>query len=375
MLSSKFTLLYVENDPCTIKKFQPILENITKELYIAKSAEEGLEFYLKYTPDIVLTGIGLPKMDGLDMARKIKSTDLHKPIGVLTHIEEISYLERAIDVGINEYIVKPVDDDEILKRAINHLAKNLEFDINIQKERQLLCQQAKIEAIVDILSNIAHQWRQPLSIISTAASGIKLQQEFNTLNDEVILHTSDEIIKTTKHLSEVIDTFRNVFNNKSTKELIDIKTLILKTMDMLKAKLYDYNIEIILQLDDIKARYSESEMFQVLLNILDNAKDSVLKNEDDERLIFIKLYKKDEQIYLNIYDNGGGISENAIERIFEPYFTTKHQSQDRGVSMYVTREIVTNNFKGNIHVENKNYTYNSKQYTGADILVSFPLTT
>ena len=219
MLSSKFTLLYVENDLCTIKKFQPILEDITKKLYIAKSAEEGLELYLKHSPDIVLTGIGLPKMDGLDMARKIKATDLHKPIGVLTHIEEVSYLERAIDVGINEYIVKPVNDDEILKRAINHLAKNLEFDINIQKERQLLCQQAKIEAIVDILSNIAHQWRQPLSIISTAASGIKLQQEFNTLNDEVILHTSDEIIKTTKHLSEVIDTFGNVFNNKSTKEL------------------------------------------------------------------------------------------------------------------------------------------------------------
>ena len=118
-----------------------------------------------------------------------------------------------------------------------------------------------------------------------------------------------------------------------------------------------------------------SELTQALLNILNNAKDALVENNvnEDDRVVLIRTYKKQNAAVIEIADSGGGISEQIQDKIFEPYFTTKHQSQGTGIGLYMTYEIVVKNFGGHIGVKNKEFIYENKHYFGAVFRILLPI--
>ncbi|MDZ7817519.1 MAG: HAMP domain-containing sensor histidine kinase [Aliarcobacter sp.] len=119
---------------------------------------------------------------------------------------------------------------------------------------------------------------------------------------------------------------------------------------------------------------SENEFKQILMNILNNAKDALMeKNIDKKRYIFIDLYFDEKDVYVKILDNAGGIDENIIDKVFEPYFTTKHQSIGTGIGLYMAEEIITKHMKGEISVSNKNFTHENIEYIGACFSLKLPI--
>ncbi|MGP2655661.1 PAS domain S-box protein [Malaciobacter sp. WC5094] len=267
---------------------------------------------------------------------------------------------------------EPYYNNNIVESVVVHVYDMTKFkeyeDDNLQKEK-LLIQQSKMAAMGEMLENIAHQWRQPLSVISTCTSGITLQKEFNTLTDEILDESLQKIMNTTSYLSNTIDDFKNFFERDKEKSVFNVSSLINKTIDLIEMSLSSSDIEICRQVDDtITIENYKNEFMQVLLNIINNAKDALILNKEmqnERKIIKIALYKNDDKVVLDIVDNAGGIPQNIQEKIFEPYFTTKHQSQGTGIGLFMTREIITKHMEGEIIVKNLDFDFEKKSYYGA----------
>jgi two-component system, NtrC family, C4-dicarboxylate transport sensor histidine kinase DctB len=259
---------------------------------------------------------------------------------------------------INKSLKKTVDDE---------VEKNY-------KKNKLLFQQSKMAAMGEMIGNIAHQWRQPLSMITTAASGIKLKSELGLLEDKEHKESLDSIIQTANYLSNTIDDFRYFFSPDRKKTHISSDELFKKIFKLLDAEYKSKNIQIIKNIYEIEIYTFENELIQVMINILNNAKDEFIKIKDyNNKYIFIDLYIEDKNIIIKIKDNAGGIPENIIDRIFEPYFTTKHQSQGTGIGLYMSAEIINKHLHGEILVSNCASVIKEKQYIGAEFTISIPL--
>ena len=266
------------------------------------------------------------------------------------------------------YTKRLKDLNIILQETVNDAV------IRNDEKNKIIFQQNKMAAIGDMIGNIAHQWRQPLSVITTAASSIKLKKELNILEDEEEKKSLTYIIDASNYLSNTIDDFQYYFSPDKSKNIFNTENLINKLEKLISVEFKENNIYLIKKIEKLEILNYENEILQVLINIVNNAKDEFKK--DDNKLIgyvFIDLYKEDESLIIKIKDNAGGINEEIIDRIFEPYFTTKHQSKGTGIGLYMSEEIILKHINGTLKVSNEKYTYLDKESFGACFEITIPL--
>lgn len=280
---------------------------------------------------------------------------------------EFTNIKNVADENYS-YLLKPLAS--IFGNVIN---QELQDELNISRE-QMLFQQSKMAAMGEMIGNIAHQWRQPLSAITTASSGMKLKQEYGMLTNEDIIDFNDSIITHANYLSKTIDDFRNFFKSSKELELFDIKKLVDNSIKLVESS-YKHNyidLEINIK-DNISLKGFLSEAIQALINILNNAKDAIMSNNPSQKVVIIEVYLENDSIVISIQDSGGGIPDKIKEKIFEPYFTTKHQSQGTGIGLYMSNEIISKHLNGKITVENMKFNYNNTECFGADFKIYLPI--
>ena len=243
----------------------------------------------------------------------------------------------------------------------------------IRRKENLLAEQTKLAAMGEMMGNIAHQWRQPLNIISITASGTKIKKELDLLTDEFLLDSLKQISDTTAHLSDTIDVFKDFFKDNKEKSLFNLSQNISNTLSLLESILKENRILVNLNLDnDIYIYNFANEFSQAIINILHNANDAI-KNKldaDDIRIINISTRQEKNKAIIEITDNAGGIAKDVIKKIFEPYFTTKHKYQGTGLGLYMTHKIIKMSMKGSISVSNKKVIFEDKTYKGANFRIS-----
>ncbi len=242
----------------------------------------------------------------------------------------------------------------------------------LKEKDHILSQQAKMVAMREMLESIAHQWRQPLSTISTAASGIKLEKEFNNLDDEKFNELMDVIVQNTLNLSATLDNFKNYFNTKNEKTVFELEKTVKKVLDLVGYRLNDEKIEVIVNLKDMRLEGLENELMQSLVNIINNSQEAFRKSSFDKRYIFIESFNQDDKMVIVIKDNANGIPQEILEHVFEPYFTTKHQSSGTGIGLYMAHEIITKHFNGTIMMQNCEFNYEHTAYKGAQTIITLP---
>ncbi|OUR69380.1 hypothetical protein A9Q76_09650 [Arcobacter sp. 31_11_sub10_T18] len=251
------------------------------------------------------------------------------------------------------------------------------IDITEVKEKdKLLFQQSKMASMGEMIGNIAHQWRQPLSTISTASSGMKFQKEFGELSDEDFVSCIDAIVKSTKYLSSTIDDFRNFFNADKEMKRFNLHDAIEKSLSLMESSIKSNFIHIEKDVNrQIFVFGYKNEFIQACMNILANSKDALLnKNLDDEnKVIFVSVKKAEERVLITIKDNAGGIASDIIGKICEPYFTTKHKSQGTGIGLYMTHQIISQHMNGELKVINEFVEYKGKKYKGAKFTISLKI--
>ncbi len=290
-------------------------------------------------------------------------------------------LEKIHDKPIEANILR--EDKTSFKALINIKDTNHNSQIfkiltivdvsEIRRKENLLAEQTKLAAMGEMMGNIAHQWRQPLNIISITASGTKIKKELDLLTDEFLLDSLKQISDTTAHLSDTIDVFKDFFKDNKEKSLFNLSQNISNTLSLLESILKENRILVNLNLDnDIYIYNFANEFSQAIINILHNANDAI-KNKldaDDIRIINISTRQEKNKAIIEITDNAGGIAKDVIKKIFEPYFTTKHKYQGTGLGLYMTHKIIKMSMKGSISVSNKKVIFEDKTYKGANFRIS-----
>ncbi|MGA1933446.1 ABC transporter substrate-binding protein [Arcobacter sp. YIC-464] len=272
---------------------------------------------------------------------------------------------------LNEKLNKKVEEKTQELQKINETLEQRikeEVEENLKKDR-LLARQSKMAAMGEMLENIAHQWRQPLSVISTGASGIKVKKEVNDLDDKFFFDTLDCIINSSNYLSHTIDDFRYFFKPQDEKVLFDIADTLEKTINLLNSKFEQEKISVIRSLENVEILGHETEFIQVFINILNNAKDALVSNIEENRVIFVEVKKRKNKTVVKIRDNAGGIKPKIMDKIFEPYFTTKHNSTGTGIGLYMCDQIISKYMNGLIDVTNKKFEYKNQKHKGAEFSV------
>ncbi|MGM0519759.1 MAG: PAS domain-containing sensor histidine kinase [Campylobacterota bacterium] len=246
-------------------------------------------------------------------------------------------------------------------------------EAKLKEQEQLIHQQSKMAAMGEMLENIAHQWRQPLSVISTIATGIVFKKEMNICDEKEEIEELKKINESTQYLSETINDFRDFLKANKPKVKFDLKTTVEKTLKLVSSKFKNRSIVTVLDVDYIEIYGVENELIQVLLNIFNNSKDALENKSLETKVIIIETKKYEKNITINIKDNAGGIKENIINRVFEPYFTTKHKSQGTGIGLYMSQEIIVKHFDGTIRCFNTNFEFENNSYTGVNFEISLPI--
>ncbi len=223
----------------------------------------------------------------------------------------------------------------------------------IREKEEIMIAQSRHAAMGEMISMIAHQWRQPLGIIAMGANNIILDVQLESITDEELLEVAQEILVETDYLSKTIDDFRNFFKPNKDIEKVDIKDIFDEVYKIMGKSFESNSISIVKSFNTNKKIETYSrELIQVFLNILKNAKEVLVENTKENRKIEISVYALDSGVKITIKDNGGGIDKSIEDKIFNPYFSTKDEKNGTGLGLYMSKIIIEKHLKGTIKSQN-----------------------
>ena len=281
------------------------------------------------------------------------------------------YKNKKIQQALNKDKLKPYEVDLLRKDntifpalvASRNILQNKKqyrlitvIDLSeIKQKDKLIEQQSKLALMGEMISMIAHQWRQPLNIIGAINMKVETKLDFeDTINAEAYEPISKDINTQLEFMSKTIDDFRDFFKTDKKKIETNYTTLVNSSLNIIGGSLKSKHIDLIKELnceDTIKI-YS-NEVTQVILNIIKNAEDILLEKNIKEPYIKIITYSHNNESILEVIDNGGGISEDIIDKIFDPYFSTKQEKHGTGLGLYMSKTIIEEHCEGKLEVENK----------------------
>ncbi len=276
---------------------------------------------------------------------------------VMNHAQQIgSAIEMLLLSWALGERVKSIQDHYIKKA--NNLNTTLQerLAIGLLKERQkdkIMLQQSRFAALGEMIEQIAHQWRQPLNTLALINQNLYFKFKLDKFDPQAFEEAHDQIDENLQYMSKTIDDFRNFYNNNRDPETYDIAEVVRSAVSLSEAMLKYAKIKVVIKhLEPSYVHNAKNELLQVCMNILKNAHDALLEAGKEERIITIDIQPCEDDFCLSIEDNAGGIDESIIDRIFDPYFTTKSDTHGTGIGLYMSRSITQEHLHGSIHAEN-----------------------
>jgi len=233
------------------------------------------------------------------------------------------------------------------------LTREYEMEKDLEAKQLLLIQQGRQASMGEMIGNIAHQWRQPLNALALVVQKIGIYHKRGVLDEEKIKTSIDKSMSLINGMSSTIDDFREFFNPNKEKELFAIRDAIEKAHAIVESAFASHTIAYELHMpDDIEIEGYKNEFSQVLVNLLNNAKDVLVENGVSPAHIKIDVNKEKEHLLVRVCDNGGGIPDSVLGRIFDPYFSTKDEGKGTGIGLYMSKMIIEDHMKGKLSVSN-----------------------
>ncbi len=356
-------------------RVKTILENAGDAIHILDADGKLIMYSDSFTTSLGYTDEEIQTLNVLDWDHNFKLNEISKLIKHPTTFEARHTRKdgSTFPVEIRTAGVM-LNDTMYLYAASRDISERKIAEEQLRQKDILLYQQAKMASMGEMIGNIAHQWRQPLSVISASVTGLNFKLEYGLdVEKNELSENLTKVNDTVQFLSKTIDDFQNYLKPQQNNQEFNIKDIITKNFDMFGKAFSNNDIEIISNFEDILINNNENELLQVVINVLNNAKDALKEHRETNRLIFVSTYKEDNNAVISIKDNAGGISEKIIDKIFDPYFTTKHNSQGTGLGLYMSYQIITNRFNGKIIATNEAYSYENQNFKGANFKIIIPI--
>ncbi|MCU7837092.1 MAG: ABC transporter substrate-binding protein [gamma proteobacterium symbiont of Taylorina sp.] len=250
---------------------------------------------------------------------------------------------------------------EITLRQYNKkLSLEVEKQVNeIHQKNEMLLNQNKLASMGEMLNNIAHQWRQPIATLNGVFANLDYEFENKKLDSEEFIKYLNDAETITHYMSKTIEDFRNLFSPDKISHEFDLQEMIEQSIHILKLPLRQQNIELITDIQNTaRINSHQSELMQVIIVLVNNAKDVLLSSTVEHKKITLTVTStpavQKELHIITVSDNGGGVPEDLLDKIFEPYFSTKHESHGTGLGLYMARAVVEKSLSGSLSVKNNN---------------------
>jgi len=248
-------------------------------------------------------------------------------------------------------------EQDILNEMVEELAQlneQLQTEFNERKhQEQLLVQNSKLAAMGEMIGMIAHQWRQPLSSISTLAGNLQVYLDLDMFNKDLFIELLNDINNHAQYLSNTINDFRHFFKPDNPQDMVVMNRVIEDTLNIIGKSLEYKNIALIKEYSfSIPILTYPNELTQVFLNLIKNASDAFVDKGVVKPQVTILGIETNDYVEVKVYDNAGGIPEDIIDKIFDPYFSTKGPGIGTGLGLYISRTIVQEHCRGQLWARN-----------------------
>ena len=265
------------------------------------------------------------------------------------HLFRVNINEKRAEENLYSITLTDITEIEAYKSELQEKIKK------IKEKQQILIQNSKMASMGEMIANIAHQWRQPLNSLSALHTVLMMDYEDNgRLTKDEIAQFKEESSQYIHKMSSTIDDFRNFFSPAKEKEQFVISDAIKESIKFVKDSYLDSNVELIDRTQDSNTQICsyKNELMQVIMILLNNSRDAVVGNKIKKPQVIVDLIHRDNKIEIRVKDNGGGIDDDIVDRIFEPYFTTKFKSDGTGVGLYMSKMIIEDSIGGELVLEN-----------------------
>lgn len=372
-ISSKCQLLYVEDNETVRDVTLSFLEEYFDEIIIAVDGEDGLLQFQNNKIDFIITDINMPKLNGIEMSKKIKSINQDLPILLLSAYNDTEYFMDSIKLGIEGYLQKPIDLEQfetILYKTVKNIQVKKEheeykFSLEMKVKEQLnelrtkdllIAQQARMAAMGEMIDIIAHQWKQPLNNIKMRSELLSIYETPDGMIEyKYIEEYRNNLSSKLKHLLDTLDEFRNFFRPNYNIKVLSLQSILQSITILLKDELIQNTVNVSIQCDDsLYIEANENDIKHLFINLIKNSIDEMIKSEIkyNQRKISIICDGCDDRITINVSDSGKGVADEILPHLFDLNFTTKEDIGGSGVGLYMCKQIVQK-YDGEISVTNK----------------------
>jgi len=327
-------------------KFKLLWDTINnKQTYkstVKNRAKDGTAFYVNTTVIPILDKNG-------DIEEFIAIRyDVTKEVLLKHQLEkkelELQQLNQTLKEKVQEQTSELLELNQTLElRVKDEIAKN-------EEKQKIMFWQSRLASLGQMLANIAHQWRQPLTQLNLNIYNMK--KSFQERNEKDAMNFYDETKKVIQNMSSTIDDFTNFFKPDKEKKYFSLGKSIDEAIVILDKIILNEKIDIKVNFEDIEILGIPNELSQVIINLIQNSKDAFNSNNITKKEIEISTKKEDNFVLIKIQDNAGGIKEENMDKIFEPYFTTKHSSSGTGLGLFMSKMICEQGFNGTINLTN-----------------------
>ena len=274
-------------------------------------------------------------------------------LGVYDTISEIRNLNGELRINHQYFFLMDRKKKKIGLISMD-ITKEVDQEQELHTKEEIMIAQSRHAAMGEMISMIAHQWRQPISVIAMDANNILADIELDMLDKEELLETSQDIIHQTQELSKTIDDFREFFKPDKNAQEVRVQSVVDDALAIVGKSLENNDVHLHLNLDaSLKITTYSRELMQVLINIIKNAKEALVEHNTPLKEISISAHTNEEELSLSICDNAGGIESTIMPKIFQPYFTTKDEKNGTGLGLYMSKTIIEKHLGGTITAFNK----------------------
>ncbi|MEO5355934.1 MAG: hybrid sensor histidine kinase/response regulator [Nitrospirae bacterium YQR-1] len=368
-------ILCVDDNENNLFSLEVLLSEINNcRVLKAQSGHAALDILIAVDIDIILLDVQMPEMDGFELAELLKSNKRTKdiPIIFLTAVfKSDEFIKKGYRTGAVDYLTKPVNDDQLLNKISlylklcdrekelrdlnNSLIERVQEELRLNRQKDfMMIQQSRLASMGELIMQIAHHWRQPINIIGLLIQDLLDAYDSGELTREYLAVNIEKSMRTLTEMSDTIDEFRRYTKSSLTNEPFDLREIVEKTVALIEPifKYDGISIESEYPAENIIISGFVGQYSQVLINLLNNAKDAIIEHKPENPLIRVQLYKDGENSVLSVADNGGGIAPGIIERICEPYFTSKEGSNGTGLGLFVAKNFIEKNMHGKLLYQN-----------------------